>query len=78
VIFSGNLTAVFGQGAEIAAVVKQYFRTLSIGFVLYMITSCLQGFLTGIGKPEKSMLIIIVYYIIVRIPAAMIKKHFRT
>ena len=26
VIFSGDLTAVFGQGAEIAAVVKQYFR----------------------------------------------------
>lgn len=75
VIFSGNLTAVFGQGAEIAAVVKQYFRILSIGFVLYMITSCLQGFLTGIGKPEKSMLIIIVYYIIVRIPAAMILKN---
>lgn len=75
VIFSGNLTAVFGQGAEIAAVVKQYFRILSIGFVLYMITSCLQGFLTGIGKPEKSMLILIVYYIIVRIPAAMILKN---
>ena len=75
VIFSGDLTAVFGQGAEIATVVKQYFRILSIGFVLYMITSCLQGYLTGIGKPEKSMLILIVYYIIVRIPAAMILKN---
>ena len=48
------VTSIVGQcsGAEIAAVVKQYFRILSIGFVLYMITSCLQGYLTGIGKPE--------------------------
>ncbi len=74
VIFSGNLTAIFGQGEEIAHVVRGYFRILSIGFVLYMITSCFQGYITGIGKPERSMLILVVYYIIVRIPAAIILK----
>ena len=74
VIFSGNLTAIFGQGEEIAQVVRGYFRILSIGYVLYMITSCFQGYITGIGKPERSMLILVVYYIIVRIPAAIILK----
>ena len=75
IIFSGNLTAVFGQEEEVAQVVREYFRILSIGYVLYMITSCLQGYLTGIGRPEKAMLILIVYYIIIRIPAAMILKN---
>ena len=74
IIFSGNLTAVFGQGKDIALIVAGYFRVISIGFVLYMITTCIQGFITGIGKPEKSMIILIVYYIIIRIPAALILK----
>lgn len=47
---------------------KEYNRV--IGYVLYTITSCYLGTLNGIGKPTKSMILMIFYYIIIRIPFA--------
>ncbi len=74
VIISGQLTAIFGQGANTAAVVEHFFRIISIGYVLYMLTSCMQGYLTGIGRPSMAMILLILYYIVFRIPAAVILK----
>lgn len=51
-------------------VVSHYFLIVSIGYVLYTITSCYLGTLNGIGKPTKSMILMIFYYIIIRIPFA--------
>lgn len=72
IVFSGKLTGLFGQDNEVALVVTEFFKILSIGYVLYMITSCLQGYVTGIGKTGMSMMILIVYYLVIRIPAAVI------
>lgn len=74
IVFSNPLTASFGQGTEVAMVVKQFFKIISIGYVLYMLTSCIQGYLTGIGKPEWAMILLILYYIVFRIPAAFMFK----
>jgi putative MATE family efflux protein len=74
IAFSNPLTAAFGQGKEVALVVKVFFKIISIGYVLYMLTSCIQGYLTGIGKPELAMILLILYYIVFRIPAALIFK----
>ncbi|RKM62051.1 MATE family efflux transporter [Butyrivibrio sp. CB08] len=74
VAFSGQLTTLFGQGAGATAIVAQFFRIISIGYVLYMLTSCMQGYLTGLGQPSKAMVLLILYYIVIRIPAAIIFK----
>ncbi|MBE6014645.1 MAG: MATE family efflux transporter [Lachnospiraceae bacterium] len=75
VIFTSPiLSGCFGQGAEVGAIVAEFFHIVSIGYVLYMLTSCVQGYITGIGRPEKAMLLLIAYYIIFRVPAAVILK----
>ena len=43
---------------------------MSIGYVLNTVTNCFLGMLTGIGRPAKSMVLMIFYYLIVRIPLA--------
>jgi Na+-driven multidrug efflux pump len=74
ILFSGQLTAIFGQGAEVAKVVSRFFSIISSGYVLYMLTSCMQGYITGIGKPEMAMILLVLYYIVFRIPDAYIMK----
>ena len=74
IAFSAFLSGCFGQGAEVSVIVTSFFHIVSIGYVLYMLTSCIQGYITGIGKPEMAMILLIAYYIIFRIPAAMILK----
>lgn len=74
IVFAPQLTGVFGQGAETAEVVAAFFKLLSIGYVLYMLTSCMQGYITGSGKPEKAMILLVLYYIVFRIPAAAFLK----
>jgi len=70
ILFSGKLTGLFGQGADVAAVVTTFFQIISVGYILYMLTSCMQGYITGIGKPSTAMILLILYYIIFRIPVA--------
>lgn len=41
-------------------------------WILYTITSCCLGTLNGLGKPTRSMILMIFYYIVIRIPLAYI------
>lgn len=68
------LSGWFGQGAEVSAIVASFFHIVSIGYILYMLTSCVQGYITGAGRPEAAMMLLIAYYIIFRIPAAILLK----
>jgi Na+-driven multidrug efflux pump len=70
IAFSGQLTGLFGQGSEVAAVVGRFFGIISIGYLLYMLTSCMQGYITGLGRPGMAMILLILYYIVFRIPTA--------
>ena len=70
ILFSGKMTGLFGQGTEVAAIVTTFFQIISVGYVLYMLTSCMQGYVTGLGKPWAAMMLLILYYIVFRIPAA--------
>lgn len=70
ILFSGGLTAMFGQDTEVASVVASFFRIISVGYVLYMLTSCMQGHITGAGRPSTAMVLLILYYIVFRVPAA--------
>lgn len=72
ILLSGSLSGLFVKGAVIAEIVKQFFFTISIGYVLYMLTSCFLGKFSGLGKPGLSMILFVFYYIVVRIPLAQI------
>ena len=58
-----------------ATIVGTYFLIVSIGYVLNTVTNCYLGALNGMGKPSKSMFLMIFYYIAVRIPLAYLLSY---
>lgn len=74
-IFAKELSGLFVDSMQAAEIVKNIFQIISIGYVMYMITSCFLGIISGSGKPEISMLLFFLYYIVIRIPLAMILVH---
>jgi putative MATE family efflux protein len=70
--FARQLSFLFINSTEAASIVKQFFLIVSIGYVMYMITSCFLGEISGLGKPGMSMLLFFVYYIVIRIPLACV------
>lgn len=75
VVFSRPLSRLFLKSEEIAEIVAGYFIIVSIGYVLNTVTNCFLGALNGLGKPTKSMLLMIFYYMIVRMPLAWFLNH---
>lgn len=70
--FAGQLSHLFVPADAAAEIVKRFFSIISIGYVMYMLTSCFLGELSGLGKPGFSMLLFFVYYIVVRVPLASV------
>ncbi|SJT59335.1 MATE efflux family protein [Clostridioides difficile] len=74
--FSFQLSNLFVSSASVAQIVKEYFSIIAIGYVLNTVTNCYLGSLNGMGMPTKSMLLMIFYYIIVRMPLAYLLSYF--
>ncbi|MGI6005983.1 MAG: MATE family efflux transporter [Ruminococcus sp.] len=70
--FSVPLSHLFVDSDGAAAIVSVYFRIVSIGYVLNMVSNCLLGSLNGMGKPSKSLFCMVLYYLVVRMPLARI------
>lgn len=70
ILFAGPLSRLFVDSGATAAIVQDFFRTVSVGYVLYMATSCFLGETSGLGHPGRSMALMFVYYIVVRVPLA--------
>ena len=70
ILFAGPLSRLFVDSGATAAIVQDFFRTVSVGYVLYMATSCFLGETSGLGHPGRSMALMLVYYIVVRVPLA--------
>ena len=68
IAFSTQLSNLFVSSNMVAQIVKGYFMIISIGYILNTITNCYLGSLNGMGSPTKSMLLMIFYYLVVRIP----------
>ena len=64
-------SGLFVKSDGAAAIVGTYFRIVSIGYILNTVTNCCPGLLSGMGKPSKSMFLMIFYYIVVRMPLAL-------
>lgn len=70
VVFSKQLSGFFVNSSDIADIVGVYFFIVGIGYLLNTITNSFLGVLNGFGKPAKSMVLMIFYYIVVRMPLA--------
>ena len=73
--FSGQLSGLFVKSDDVAAIVRTYFLIVSVGYILNTVTNCCLGTLNGMGKPSKSMLLMIFYYIAVRMPLAYLLSY---
>lgn len=70
VLFSPQLSALFLHSPSAARIVSQYFKIVAVGYVLNTFTNCFLGSLNGMGSPLKSMLCMILYYMLIRMPLA--------
>ena len=73
--FSRQLSGLFVRSDEVAEIVGTYFLIVGIGYILNTVTNCYLGSLNGLGKPSKSMFLMIFYYIIIRMPLAYLLSH---
>ncbi len=72
---SKYLSMLFVRSSDVASIVSGYFLIVGIGYILNTITNCFLGMLNGLGQPSKSMLLMIFYYIIVRMPLAYLFSY---
>lgn len=73
--FSRQLSGLFVKSGDVAGIVGTYFLIVSVGYVLNTVTNCCLGTLNGMGKPAKSMFLMIFYYIVVRMPLAYLLSY---
>ena len=73
--FAKPLSGLFVQSEGVAAIVGTYFLIVSVGYILNTVTNCCLGTLNGMGKPARSMFLMIFYYIVVRMPLAYLLSH---
>ena len=73
--FSKQLSILFVRSAGVADIVGNYFLIVSIGYILNTVTNCCFGTINGMGRPSKSMLLMIFYYIAVRMPLAYLLSY---
>lgn len=75
VMFAKRLSGLFVDSPAVAAIVGVYFLIVSVGYILNTVTNCYLGSMNGLGKPSKSMVLMIFYYIIVRMPLAYLLSY---
>ena len=74
--FSGQLSGLFVKSDDVASIVRTYFLIVGTGYILNTVTNCYLGTLNGMGKPSRSMLLMIFCYIAVRMPLAYLLSRF--
>lgn len=65
-----QLSGIFVDSTAAADIVRTYFLIIGIGYILNTATNCFLGAVNGLGRPEKSMLCMVLYYLIIRMPLA--------
>ena len=73
--FSNRLSRLFVNSKVVLCIVGTYFLIVSVGYILNTVTNCYLGALNGIGKPSKSIFLMIFYYIVVQMPLDYLLYH---
>jgi putative MATE family efflux protein len=69
--FQHTFSGFFGISEEAKCIVRSYLLVISAGYICNGMTNCFLGNLNGAGHPEISMGIMVVYYLLIRIPLAL-------
>ena len=73
--FSKRLSRLFVNSKVVLCIVGTYFLIVSVGYILNTVTNCYLGALNGIGKPSKSIFLMIFNYIVVQMPLDYLLYH---
>jgi len=71
-IFSINLSSIFGAGMEAGFITKTYFTIVGVGYVCNCLTNSIIGEINGFGRPTIAMILMVIYYLAIRMPLAKI------
>ena len=69
---SGRISMAFVHEEVIASIASRGLWIIGIGYPCYMITNIFLGKLSGMGKVNLSLLLMFFYYIVIRLPLALI------
>ncbi|AEB07310.1 multi antimicrobial extrusion protein MatE [Coriobacterium glomerans PW2] len=72
VMFARQLSGLFVDARPVADVVSIYFIIIGLGYVFNTLTNCLIGALNGMGRPTRGMLLMLFYYLLVRVPLSFL------
>lgn len=70
VLFANPLSRLFVNTDGVAELVSNYFLIVGFGYLCNTITNCLLGAINGLGNPTAGMLLMVFYYLMVRMPLA--------
>lgn len=71
-IFSTNLAGLFGVSASAMLIVRTYFEMIAVGYLFNCITNSIMGEMNGLGYQTRSMILMTVYFIVIRFPLAKV------
>ena len=71
-LFSSQISMAFVREQDVAVIASRGLRLIGIGYLCYMATSIFTAKLAGLGKVNLSMTVMILYYIVIRVPLAAI------
>jgi putative MATE family efflux protein len=69
-IYANKLSGLFGVSSDATKIVKIYFEIVAIGYLFNCVTNSIMGEMNGMGKQIKSMMLMALYFIIIRFPLA--------
>lgn len=71
-IFSTQISMTFVKETAVAAIVSHGLKIIGIGYLCYMTTNIFMAKMAGMGKVNLSMVLMFVYYIVIRVPLAAV------
>lgn len=74
-VFSTQISMAFVKEANVAVIVSHGLKIIGIGYLCYMITNIFTAKMAGMGKVNLSMALMFAYYIVIRVPLAIVLIH---
>ena len=71
-LFSTQISMAFVKEAVVAAIASHGLQIIGVGYLCYMITSIFTAKMAGMGKVNLSMLLMLAYYIVIRVPLTIV------
>ncbi|MDO5574744.1 MAG: MATE family efflux transporter [bacterium] len=71
-LFSTQISMAFVREAAVAQIVSRGLKIIGIGYLCYMATNIFTAKMAGMGRVNLSMILMFTYYIVIRVPLAIV------